>query len=67
VGDAGIEIDDAADHGVSEAVYSGPLTATGSRLYRDRAPEAWPRDEYDVLVMVNDPLDLPALMAEAQG
>ncbi|MFN4159577.1 MAG: VOC family protein [Gemmobacter sp.] len=62
---AGIPIDGAADHGVSEAVYLRDPDQNGVELYRDRAPEDWPRDAEGGLAMFNAPLDLAALMAEA--
>lgn len=62
---AGIALQGAADHGVSEAVYLNDPDGNGVELYRDRAPEEWPRDAQGNLAMVNDPLDVPALLAEA--
>ena len=63
--DAGIPLDGAADHGVSEAVYLRDPDQNGVELYRDRAAEDWPRDANGTLQMVNDPLDVAALVAEA--
>jgi catechol 2,3-dioxygenase len=63
--DAGIPIDGAADHGVSEAIYLRDPDGNGVEVYRDRAPEDWPRDAKGTLAMVNAPLDLAALLAEA--
>jgi catechol 2,3-dioxygenase len=34
-------------------------------LYRDKPEADWPRDANGRLAMVNDPLDLDALLAEA--
>lgn len=65
--DAGYTLDGAADHGVSEAVYLRDPDGNGVELYRDRAPEEWPRDADDRLAMVNDPLDVAAILAEADG
>ncbi|WP_417206180.1 VOC family protein [Antarctobacter sp.] len=62
--DAGIEIEGAADHGVSEAIYFSDPDGNGIEIYRDRAPEDWPRDASGTLDMVNAPLDLNALLAE---
>lgn len=62
---AGIPIDGAADHGVSEAIYLRDPDQNGVELYRDRAPEDWPRDASGKLAMVNARLDLRALLAEA--
>jgi catechol 2,3-dioxygenase len=63
--DAGIPLDGAADHGVSEALYLRDPDGNGVELYRDRAPEDWPRDADGQLQMINAPLDVPALLAEA--
>lgn len=63
--EAGIPLDGAADHGVSEAVYLRDPDGNGVELYRDRAPEDWPRDAAGGLAMVNARLDIPALLAEA--
>ncbi len=65
--DAGIAIDGAADHGVSEAIYLRDPDQNGVELYRDRDPADWPRDGDGTLKMVNARLDLAALLAEAQG
>lgn len=65
VTEAGITLDGAADHGVSEAVYLRDPDGNGVELYRDRPPEDWPRNADGGLSMVNDPLDLAALRAEA--
>lgn len=63
--DAGWPIDGAADHGVSEAIYFSDPDGNGVEIYRDRAQEDWPRDTEGELKMVNAPLDLRALLAEA--
>lgn len=65
VTEAGIPIEGAADHGVSEAVYISDPDGNGVELYRDRSEEEWPRDANGNLAMVNDPVDLEALLAEA--
>ncbi|MWB77870.1 glyoxalase [Pseudooceanicola sp. 216_PA32_1] len=62
---AGIPIDGAADHGVSEAIYLRDPDGNGVELYRDRAEADWPRNAKGELKMVNTPLDLDALLAEA--
>lgn len=41
--DAGIPLDGAADHGVSEALYLRDPDANGVELYWDRAADQWPR------------------------
>ena len=63
--EAGVPLEGAADHGVSEAVYLRDPDGNGVELYRDRAPEDWPRDAAGELAMVNRRLDLQALLAEA--
>ena len=63
--EAGIDLEGAADHGVSEAIYLRDPDGNGVELYRDRAPEDWPRDVEGNLAMVNARLDLAALLAEA--
>ena len=63
--DAGYTLDGAADHGVSEAVYLRDPDGNGVELYRDRAPGDWPRNTDGSLAMVNDPLDVDALIADA--
>ncbi|PWG17639.1 VOC family protein [Salibaculum griseiflavum] len=65
--DAGIPLDGAADHGVSEAVYLRDPDGNGVELYRDRPEPDWPRDEDGGLAMVNAPLDVAALIAEADA
>lgn len=64
---AGIRLTGAADHGVSEAVYLDDPDGNGVELYRDRAPEDWPRDAKGNLAINNARLDIEALLAEAQA
>jgi catechol 2,3-dioxygenase len=63
--DAGIPLDGAADHGVSEALYLRDPDQNGVELYRDKPEEDWPHDAEGNLEMVNAPLDVAALLAEA--
>ena len=63
--DAGVALDGAADHGVSEALYLRDPDGNGLELTRDRPEAEWPRTPDGALVMVTDPLDLAALLAEA--
>lgn len=63
--DAGIALEGAADHGVSEAVYLRDPDGNGVELYRDRPRAEWPRDAAGNLRMGNARLDLAALLAEA--
>ncbi len=62
---AGWPLTGAADHGVSEAVYLDDPDGNGVELYRDRPAADWPRQADGALKMVNDRLDLHALLAEA--
>ena len=62
---AGIALEGASDHGVSEAIYLRDPDGNGVELYRDRAPEDWPRSTDGALAMVTERLDLDALLAEA--
>lgn len=61
----GIDLTGAADHGVSEAVYFDDPDGNGIELYRDRKLEDWPRTAEGALAMITDPLDVPALIADA--
>jgi catechol 2,3-dioxygenase len=62
--DAGVEIEGAADHGVSEAIYFSDPDGNGIEIYRDRPEDDWPRAADGQLDMVNAPLDLDALLRE---
>ncbi len=62
---AGIPLDGAADHGVSEALYLRDPDGNGVELYRDRPQAEWPRDADGSLAMGNRRLDLDALLHEA--
>ncbi|WP_417726861.1 VOC family protein [Roseovarius sp.] len=62
---AGIPIEGAADHGVSEAIYVSDPDGNGVELYRDRPEAEWPRDAAGHLAMVNDPVDLKELLSHA--
>jgi catechol 2,3-dioxygenase len=61
---AGIEIDGAADHGVSEAIYLRDPDGNGVELYRDRPKEQWPHTPDGGLAMFTHPLDLKELLKE---
>lgn len=65
--DAGVGLDGAADHGVSEALYLRDPDGNGVELYCDRPEAEWPRTADGALAMVTAPLDLDALLAEAGG
>jgi catechol 2,3-dioxygenase len=63
--EAGIPLDGASDHGVSEALYLRDPDGNGVELYWDRPREQWPRDGEGGLRMFTRPLDLHALLNEA--
>ena len=62
---AGIDLDGASDHGVSEALYLRDPDDNGIELYWDRPQHLWPRDAAGHLEMVTHRLDLRALLSEA--
>ena len=62
---AGIELDGAADHGVSEALYLRDPDGNGVELYWDRPKDQWPRTPDGGLAMFTHALDLDALLKEA--
>ena len=63
VTEAGIAIDGAADHGVSEAIYLRDPDGNGVELYWDRPESEWPREVDGSLSMYTRRLDLGALMS----
>src|SRR5271157_738863 len=62
---AGIKLDGASDHGVSEALYLRDPDGNGVELYWDRPKEQWPRTPDGGLAMFTRPLDLNGLLREA--
>jgi catechol 2,3-dioxygenase len=62
---AGIPLEGASDHGVSESLYLHDPDGNGVELYRDRPPEQWPRDPAGRLAMFTHRLDIQGLLAEA--
>jgi len=64
--DAGYPLEGASDHGVSEAIYLRDPDGNGVELYRDRPREEWPRNPDGTLGMFTGPLDVRALLAEAE-
>lgn len=60
---AGIRLDGASDHGVSEALYLRDPDENGVELYWDRPQETWPRTAEGELQMFTRPLDLRGLLA----
>ena len=63
---AGIHLDGAADHGVSEALYLRDPDDNGVELYWDRPASAWPRSADGSLAMYTRWLDLDDLLATLQ-
>ena len=62
--DAGISLDGASDHGVSEALYLRDPDQNGVELYWDRPQADWPRTPDGSLAMFTRHLDLQALLRE---
>ncbi|MYZ47460.1 VOC family protein [Propylenella binzhouense] len=63
--EAGIPLDGASDHGVSEALYLRDPDENGIELYWDRPEADWPRGPDGELAMVTRRLDLANLLAQA--
>jgi catechol 2,3-dioxygenase len=61
---AGIGLEGASDHGVSEALYLSDPDGNGIELYRDRPQAEWPRTANGELAMVTRPLDIEGLLNE---
>jgi catechol 2,3-dioxygenase len=61
---AGIELDGASDHGVSEALYLRDYDQNGVELYWDKPREQWPVTSTGELSMISARLDLRSLLAE---
>lgn len=61
---AGITLDGASDHGVSEALYLRDYDQNGAELYWDRPRELWPVTPDGHLQMGRLRLDLESLAAE---
>lgn len=64
---AGIRLQGASDHGVSEALYLADPDGNGVELYYDRPQEDWPRNPDGSLVMYTRPLDLDDLLRSAEA
>jgi catechol 2,3-dioxygenase len=62
---AGIPLDGASDHGVSEALYLRDPDQNGIELYCDRPRNLWPRTADGKLSMITRRLDLDDLLREA--
>ncbi len=61
---AGIHLEGASGHGVSEALYLRDPDGNGVELYWDRPQDQWPRSAQGELEMHTHPLDLQDLLRE---
>jgi catechol 2,3-dioxygenase len=61
---AGVALDGASDHGVSEALYLRDPDENGVELYWDRPKDQWPRTADGKLQMYTRRLDLESLLKE---
>lgn len=61
---AGIDLDGASDHGVSEALYLRDPDENGVELYWDRPQDQWPRTADGGINMFTRPLDLQGLLGD---
>ena len=62
--DAGVKLDGASDHGVSEALYLRDPDQNGVELYWDRPQKEWPHTPDGKLEMYTHALDLQSLLLE---
>ncbi len=63
--EAGIGLEGASDHGVSEALYLSDPDGNGIELYCDRPRDEWPRTPGgEEIAMATVPLDLHDLLSE---
>ena len=67
LGEAGVTLDGASDHGASEALYLRDPDGNGLELYWDRPRDEWPRSADGKVAMFTAPLDLRSLMADLGG
>ena len=65
--DAGVSLDGASDHGVSEAIYLRDPDGNGIELYWDRPQQEWPRSPEGGLAMFTRRLDLKGLLNEVEA
>jgi catechol 2,3-dioxygenase len=63
---AGIPLDGASDHGVSEALYLRDPDDNGVELYWDRPKEQWPRNSDGSLAMFTHRLDIDDLLRQRE-
>jgi len=62
--EAGVPLEGAADHGVSEAIYLRDPDGNGVELYRDRPSGEWPRGADGEIVMSTQALDVEGLLKD---
>lgn len=67
MGETGISLDGASDHGVSVALYLRDPDANGIELDWDRPKEQWPVTAEGELAMYSRRLDILALLQEASA
>ena len=63
---AGVALDGASDHGVSEALYLRDPDENGVELYWDRPRDQWPRTSDGGVDMFTRSLDLASLRSDTQ-
>jgi catechol 2,3-dioxygenase len=63
---AGIQLDGASDHGVSEALYLRDPDQNGVELYWDRPEAEWPRSGDGGIAMFTKRLDVEELLKQRQ-
>lgn len=63
--EAGVPLEGASDHGVSQALYLRDPDGNGVELYWDRDEADWPRTTEGELAMHTRPLDLDELLRAA--
>lgn len=64
--DAGVRLEGASDHGVSEAIYLRDPDGNGVELYRDRPESEWPKGPDGKMAMYTRPLDVNELLSDAE-
>ncbi len=64
--EAGVPLEGASDHGVSEAIYLRDPEGNGVEIYCDRPRESWARHPDGRIAQKTEPLDLAGLLAELE-
>ena len=64
---AGLHLEGASDHGVSEALYLHDPDGNGVELYWDRPASAWPRNADCSIAMYTRQFDLESLLATLEN